>query len=55
MIAYKPALPSSSSAGASLAEQLNNIYPRFEAIGSQQAKTAEAKVNGWAGAPLTPL
>ncbi len=25
------------------------------AIGSQQAKTAEAEVNGWVGAPSTPI
>ncbi len=38
-----------SSADESPASELNNFSARFEAIGSQQAKTSEAEVNGWVG------
>ena len=44
-----------SSADACLASELKNFYAHFEAISSQQAKTVEAEVNGWVGAPFTPI
>lgn len=48
--------PSLSSDDTSLTYYLHlNFYARFEVIGSQQAKTAEADVNGWMGAPFTPI
>ena len=37
----------------SLASEANNFYVHFEAIFSQQAKAAQAEVNGWVGAPFT--
>lgn len=44
-----------SSADASLASKLNKLCARLGVIGSQQAKTAEAEVNGWVSAPSTPI
>ncbi len=49
---YKAAAYNVRRADASLANELNNFYAQFEVIGSQQAKTAEAEVNGWVGAPF---
>ena len=55
MTGYKLTGPSLSSADASLASEPNNFYACYEAISSQQAKTAEAEINGWVCEPLTPI
>ncbi len=47
--------PSLSSADDSLVSELNNFYACFQANCSHQAKTTDAEVAGWKGAPSTPI